>query len=204
MAWAGSKWTWTEADVAVLTTMWQAGAVDTAIAAVLGLPGRNYVVGKLTRMKLTRCPGAKQRMAAECLERAMQPKARAPIREPVAPIAEPVVVAAPVAPPSPTPRPTKPAPILVKPARKRPAPIAEPVVIAALVDPFAMFTDGGLTIVDLNAQSCRFPSGDPKLDLRYCGAVAHGIGPYCLFHHKVAFSGFTKVSAAPNQLRIGR
>jgi hypothetical protein len=48
--------------------------------------------------------------------------------------------------------------------------------------------DGGLTVVDLAASSCRWPSGNPR-DLtrfRYCGEAAHG-GPYCERHARRAY-----------------
>ena len=166
MAWVG----WTDDAISTMRLMWEAGKTDTAIMAAIGAPSRNCIVGKLTRLKLTRCPGAKQEFAAKrakMLARRLRCATTKPVSEP-------------------------------------PMPVAEPVAITAPVDPFAMFVDGGLTIVELKTLSCRFPSGDPKEGMRYCGAVAHGIGPYCLFHHKVAFSGFTKFSDAPNRLRIGR
>jgi hypothetical protein len=43
--------------------------------------------------------------------------------------------------------------------------------------------DGGVTVVDLTARSCRWPSGNPRdlATFRYCGETAHG-GPYCERH----------------------
>jgi GcrA cell cycle regulator len=48
--------------------------------------------------------------------------------------------------------------------------------------------EGSLTIVDLTASTCRWPTGDPR-DLktfRYCGETAHG-GPYCKRHANLAY-----------------
>ena len=48
--------------------------------------------------------------------------------------------------------------------------------------------DGGLTVVDLAASSCRWPSGNPR-DLtrfRYCGEAAQS-GPYCERHARSTY-----------------
>ena len=48
--------------------------------------------------------------------------------------------------------------------------------------------DGGLTVVDLAASSCRWPSGNPR-DLtrfRYCGEATQS-GPYCERHARRAY-----------------
>jgi hypothetical protein len=48
--------------------------------------------------------------------------------------------------------------------------------------------EGGLTVVDLAASSCRWPTGNPR-DLtrfRYCGEAAHG-GPCCERHARRAY-----------------
>ncbi len=48
--------------------------------------------------------------------------------------------------------------------------------------------DGSLTVVDLTASSCRWPSDNPR-DLRtfrYCGEAAYH-GPYCGRHARLAY-----------------
>jgi GcrA cell cycle regulator len=48
--------------------------------------------------------------------------------------------------------------------------------------------EGSLTIVDLTASTCRWPTGDPR-DLkrfRYCGDTARS-GPYCERHARLAY-----------------
>jgi hypothetical protein len=48
--------------------------------------------------------------------------------------------------------------------------------------------EGSLTVADLTATSCRWPSGDPR-DLktfRYCGDLAHD-GPYCERQSRIAY-----------------
>jgi GcrA cell cycle regulator len=47
---------------------------------------------------------------------------------------------------------------------------------------------GGLTVVDLTASSCRWPSGNPRdlATFRYCGEAAHA-GPYCEHHVPLAY-----------------
>jgi hypothetical protein len=48
--------------------------------------------------------------------------------------------------------------------------------------------DGGITVVDLTASSCRWPSGNPRdlATFRYCGEIAHG-RPYCERHAGLAY-----------------
>jgi GcrA cell cycle regulator len=48
--------------------------------------------------------------------------------------------------------------------------------------------DNGVTVVDLTASSCRWPSGNPRdlATFRYCGEAAHG-GPYCERHADLAY-----------------
>jgi hypothetical protein len=48
--------------------------------------------------------------------------------------------------------------------------------------------DGGVTVVDLTASSCRWPSGNPRdlATFRYCGKAAHG-GSYCERHAVLAY-----------------
>ena len=48
--------------------------------------------------------------------------------------------------------------------------------------------DGSLTVAELTASSCRWPTGNPR-DLktfRYCGEPAYG-GPYCARHARLAY-----------------
>jgi hypothetical protein len=48
--------------------------------------------------------------------------------------------------------------------------------------------DGGITVVDLTASSCRWPSGNPRdlATFRYCGKAAPG-GTYCEHHAGLAY-----------------
>ena len=48
--------------------------------------------------------------------------------------------------------------------------------------------DGGITVVDLTASSCRWPSGNPRdlATFRYFGKAAPG-GPYCERHAGLAY-----------------
>ena len=48
--------------------------------------------------------------------------------------------------------------------------------------------DGGLTVVDLTASSCRWPTGNSRdlTTFRYCGEAAHA-GPYCERHARRAY-----------------
>ena len=48
--------------------------------------------------------------------------------------------------------------------------------------------DGKLTVADLTASSCRWPSGNPRnlRTFRYCGETASG-GPYCECNARLAY-----------------
>lgn len=48
--------------------------------------------------------------------------------------------------------------------------------------------DGSLTVLDLTANSCRWPTGNPRdlTTFRYCGETARG-GPYCERHARLAY-----------------
>jgi hypothetical protein len=48
--------------------------------------------------------------------------------------------------------------------------------------------DGSLTVVDLTAKSCRWPTGNPRdlATFRYCGDTAHD-SPYCKRHARLAY-----------------
>lgn len=47
--------------------------------------------------------------------------------------------------------------------------------------------EGRITIAELRPSMCRFPIGDPRdwEGFRFCGALIHDLGPYCLTHHKL-------------------
>lgn len=48
-------------------------------------------------------------------------------------------------------------------------------------------TAAPVTILDLNASTCRWPIGDPRSEsFRYCGAHAPATGPYCTAHSRRA------------------
>ena len=48
--------------------------------------------------------------------------------------------------------------------------------------------DGSLTVAELSASSCRWPTGNPRdlATFRYCGEAAFG-GPYCERHARLAY-----------------
>ncbi len=67
---------------------------------------------------------------------------------------------------------------ILPPARKRPRPSA---------NPGRRFF---CTIMDLSAESCRWPIGDnPSADMLYCGAPIGGCSSYCGWHHAIAHRG---------------
>ena len=46
---------------------------------------------------------------------------------------------------------------------------------------------GSVTILQLRRHHCRFPLGDPRDDMRYCGAQAMDERPYCQKHHEICY-----------------
>lgn len=51
---------------------------------------------------------------------------------------------------------------------------------------------GQYTIIDLTPTTCRFPFGDPRQGMTYCGARVEGAGPYCAEHAKQSYTGARK------------
>ena len=47
------------------------------------------------------------------------------------------------------------------------------------------------SLLELTAQTCRFPYGEPGKDLYFCGAVPVEDMPYCKFHKAICYGRFT-------------
>ena len=75
-------------------------------------------------------------------------------------------------------------------------PIAEPIIeqpINAAELSFNAVIGPGITILELNTESCRWPLGNPQQkDFRYCGADKQFGVSYCVRHSRVAFAGFSR------------
>ena len=73
-------------------------------------------------------------------------------------------------------------------------PIEEPIIEQPINAAELSFRcDGGITILELSTESCRWPLGNPQQkDFRYCGADKQFGVSYCVRHSRVAFAGFSR------------
>lgn len=56
------------------------------------------------------------------------------------------------------------------------------------VAPPEVFASGGITLLELRRNSCRWPSGDPHTpEFRFCGAKTDGQRVHCVSHFKLAY-----------------
>ncbi len=152
---------WSDEQIALLRTMWAAGATAAAIARRLGGPSRSAVLGKVFRLRLVARPASSAENTA--------PNGSAwsaPRREPAGAGTADLPEAAP--------------------ARRRvgrsrkPAPAAPP-----------NGNRRGKSLLDLDNQCCRWPHGRPgAANFFFCGApgadVERGI-PYCGRHMRRAY-----------------
>lgn len=147
---------WTDERVEELKALVLDGLSASQIAARMGAPSRNVVMGKIHRLglggRLKGVSGGRSSAAA-------------------------------------TPRPVP----------KPPAP-----VVAPQNEPAALVLDHGghVRLLDLGAASCRWPHGDPRdAEFHFCGHSHDGEGPYCPFHHRVAF---VKMPSTPAEIARSR
>ena len=65
--------------------------------------------------------------------------------------------------------------------------------------------NGGLTLMELRSDTCRWPVGDPtKPDFRFCGAVAPIDKPYCVCHTHKASDGRGRVLSREHREALSR
>jgi GcrA cell cycle regulator len=142
---------WTDERIATLKAGWESGMTASQIAEKLGEGvTRNAVIGKAHRLGLESRPSPVK--AGEEVSAAVDPVAAA---------------AAPT--PGPTPVAAQPAaPVVAKPAAKRPARTGK----AART-----------TLLDLNERICKWPIGHPgEPDFHFCGKPVQTGFPYCSEH----------------------
>ena len=73
----------------------------------------------------------------------------------------------------------------------QPKPLVQPSAPIAVPQPRAPAQPESprmITFMQLTRSSCRFPFGDPKRDMRYCGLSQHGDSPYCEAHQALAYN----------------
>lgn len=168
---------WTDDRIETLKRLWEQGLTCSQIAAELGGGlTKNGVIGKVTRLNLPRRKGLNDsHLAVKGTRSRSATKPRQP-------------------------RPTKVvmAPVQVKSKtgttfhRMLPkvVPDATPdVELAPAPDPTTQ-----VSIIDVRADHCRWPVGDPAniWEFRYCGGDASGDRSYCAFHAKLAYVPATK------------
>lgn len=147
---------WTDERVERLKTLWAEGLSASQIAAELGGISRNAVIGKVHRLKLSgRAPRSE---SASRSKKTSVPRST---------VARPAAITAPLARGN--------LAVALAPASLRHSD-PEPKVATADVVPMARY----LTLLELDACSCRWPIGDPRSpDFRFCGAPTQPGETYC-------------------------
>jgi GcrA cell cycle regulator len=157
MTWIAG-WTWTDDRVEELKALFAQKKTGTQIQMAMGAPTRNVIVGKLARLGLNR---GGTRIPG-------QPRAQR----------------------KPKPRQTG----TVIRLRKRPTgglerraePVFDTAPLPDMVEPIIPM-EQRCSVLDLNDSKCRWPIGDPQVNLFFCGAIPADGLPYCGFHSCVAY-----------------
>lgn len=161
---------WTESRITTLTTLWQAGESASQVARQLGGVSRSAVIGKVHRLGLSgRAKPARPRaVAAPRASRAMRPSGPARDR------AERLLT-----------------------ADGAPKVVNFPGYIPPLPSPRDELTVTA-TIHTLEADSCRWPIGDPRDDdFGFCGRPRPRMSTYCDCHAQSAFYARRARTIAP-------
>jgi GcrA cell cycle regulator len=164
---------WTDERVELLRQMWLDGKSASQISGAIGGGlTRNAVIGKVHRLGLA---GRAKAPPTAHDDAAAAPRVQAaPRRSAPRPASHPVMMSAPI-----TQGATALQMQLAPQTQLQPARIEEDVVV-----PMSL----RVTIVDLKESMCKWPLGDPvSSEFRYCGSPAHGSGPYCQHHGKLAY-----------------
>jgi GcrA cell cycle regulator len=70
-------------------------------------------------------------------------------------------------------------------APPRPSPMR---AVQVVEEPLEPMPETAVTVVDLNASTCKWPLGDPTdANFRFCGRRAGGSSPYCEAHTRMAY-----------------
>lgn len=153
---------WTRERIEALEALVKDGLSASQIAAEIGCPSRNAVIGKAHRLGL--------KIGAS---RAATPRRPVSVRKPKPAKLKSAVPAAPLPVVEPPPRPT----------------LAEALEVVALANAHADALPGSrmLTLLDLPVLgACRWPYGDPRSEgFRFCGAECSPAMVYCPTHRKV-------------------
>ncbi len=148
--------TWTDERIERLKTLWGEGLTASQIAAELGGISRNAVIGKVHRLGLSGRKGIRQPAEAAAPERKRRTRRAKPAPAPTVASHGNLAHALEASP--------------------LPEPELEAVEDTADVVPMARH----LTLVELDAFSCRWPIGDPlSPDFRFCGAPTLPGQVYC-------------------------
>jgi GcrA cell cycle regulator len=89
---------------------------------------------------------------------------------------------------------------VARPTPPKPAPAPEPIEAETPIAPMpepeledAPPPEGGITLMELNLHTCRWPQGNPLHEsFRFCGAQPKRGSIYCTEHHRRAFVPNTK------------
>lgn len=151
---------WTEERVELLKKLWADGLSASQIAAQLGGVTRNAVIGKVHRLSLS--GRAKQASGAP---RPRKVRTGAPHRP-----ATRHFIAGNTA--------------LKTHASPAPRRLPPPVPIEDIVVPISL----NVTLMALNDQMCKWPSGDPGTEeFHFCGHKVWNGLPYCQYHSRIAY-----------------
>lgn len=151
---------WTEERVELLKKLWSEGLSASQIAARLGNVTRNAVIGKVHRLSLS---GRAKQASSNPRPRKVRP----------------------ASPHRPTTRHFIAGNTALK-THAQPAPrrLPPPVPLEDIVVPISL----NLSLLDLNEQTCKWPSGDPDSeDFHFCGHKSWNGLPYCHYHSRVAY-----------------
>jgi GcrA cell cycle regulator len=161
---------WTEERVELLKELWSEGLSASQVAERLGGLARNAVIGKVHRLCLATPPGREYRMAGHG-----QPRGRRRV-------------------PAGTPRAIRLRPRIAPAALVAAVPASAIKPAAAVVEDPQIHIEElpGVALLDLRAEQCRFPYGDPKRDFRgFCGRDASG--SFCPHHSRIVYRPAARV-----------
>jgi GcrA cell cycle regulator len=153
---------WTNEKIEGLKTLWKQGVATKEIATKIGATSGHAVIGKARRLKLGEHPMNKDYIRKPKGEK---PKWNVRSKKEAAPVEKVETI----------------------PPKKKPALPSPPIPSTSMVpEPPVVPISHRLRLVDLNQQTCKWPSGDFfSKDFSFCGNDADG--PYCKYHSKLAF-----------------
>ncbi len=155
---------WTDDRVERLKKLWADGLSASQIAAELGGITRNAVIGKVHRLGLSGRAKSGGTSSASRVKRARAPSYNRPRRPSGGSVGNLALSYHVDEMPATNPR------------------------LRAMDENVVVPMSKKLTLVELNEDTCKWPSGDPATDdFHFCGHSVREGGPYCEFHAGVAF-----------------